>query len=224
MITIIEDEPDISELIRIHLQKNGFEAVPFSEVKGFVEFIKKRIPDLVVLDIMLPDGDGLDLCKKLRSDARYRTIPIIILSARAEESDRVIGLELGADDYMVKPFSPRELLARIRAVLRRREHPEELGESVWIGNILFIDRARRVAQIEGKTIELTASEFKILELLATKPGWVFSRESILKHLWGYEKAVIDRTIDVHIKNLRSKLGEAGAFLKNVRGTGYKLEV
>jgi len=224
LITIVEDEADISELIRIHFQKNGYEAIPFAEIREFNEFLKKRTPDLVVLDIMLPDGDGLELCKRLRADQKYRTIPVIILSAKVEEADRIIGLEFGADDYIVKPFSPRELVARVRAVLRRKEHAQPSSDTVWIGNTLFIDRARRITQVDGNTVELTSSEFKILDLLASKQGWVFSRENILMHLWGYEKAVVDRTIDVHIKNLRAKLGSAGALLKNVRGAGYKIEV
>jgi len=173
---------------------------------------------------MLPDVDGFEICKQLRARPDHASIPIIIIPARSTETDKVLGLGLGADDYMVKPFSPRELVARVKAVLRRtvRQETENEKEKIEIGNILSIDMQKYEVIVEGAKIDLTTTEFRILQLLASKNGWVFSREKILNHLWGSDKMVLDRTVDVHIKHLREKMGKAGALIKNMRGIGYKL--
>jgi two-component system phosphate regulon response regulator PhoB/two-component system alkaline phosphatase synthesis response regulator PhoP len=222
LIAIIDDEPDIRELVSLHLKRAGFEAKTFEKADDFWRFLHLSKPDLIVLDLMLPDADGLDVCKLLRKNDSYSSIPIIMLTAKGEETDRVLGLELGADDYVTKPFSPRELVARVKAVLRREIKPEG-GEIQNIAGIIRIDPGKHEVKLKGEVIDLTSTEFRILHLLASKKGWVFSRDQILDHLWGQEKAVLDRTIDVHIKHLREKLGEAAHLIKNVRGVGYKLE-
>jgi DNA-binding response OmpR family regulator len=222
IIAIVDDEPDITELIALHLRNAGFTPLEFNDPKQFFKSLAKRIPDLVILDLMLPETDGYEICKYLRKEPKYASIPVIMLSAKGEETDKLIGLEIGADDYMVKPFSPRELVARVKVVLRRNiAHEDSTGTD--IGGGIKIDFERFTATANGKPVSLTTTEMKILELLNSKRGFVFSREKILDHLWGDEKIVIDRTIDVHIKNLRDKLGAAGKCIKNIRGIGYKLE-
>ncbi|MCP4626461.1 MAG: response regulator transcription factor [bacterium] len=224
LIAIVEDEPDISELITIHLEKNGYSAKSFLDGKSFFKSFEKNIPDLLILDLMLPDMDGLEICKAIRKRDETCALPIIMLTAKGEETDRVLGLELGADDYVTKPFSPRELVARVKAVLRRHQNadPEAAGR-IEIGKNIVIDLERHTVSAGGETIELTATEFKILTLLSSRKGWVFARDKILDYLWGDEKAVIDRTVDVHIRHLREKLGSEAGVIKNIRGVGYKLE-
>ncbi|HPU30756.1 MAG TPA: response regulator transcription factor [Syntrophorhabdaceae bacterium] len=223
LIAIIEDEPDIIELVSINLKKASFQVEGFESAESFLRTLKKRQPDLIILDLMLPDMDGYEVCKALKSQKRYASIPIIMLTARAEETEKILGLELGADDYVTKPFSPKELVARVKAVLRR--HSPKTDESIQlnIGEKIFIDTEKLEVTVNNKKIDLTPTEFKILNLLASKKGIVFSREAILEHLWGNEKIVIDRTIDVHIKHLREKLGDEARFIKNIRGMGYKIE-
>lgn len=221
-VVIVEDEPDISELISIHLQKNGFRSKCFENGKDFFVYIEKEKPSLLVLDLMLPDMDGIEICKKIRSHAVISDLPIIMLTARSDETDKILGLELGADDYVTKPFSPKELVARVKAVLRRQLAPGT-SKKITVGKDLEIDLEKFEVVLSGQKVDLTITEFKILELLSSKTGWVFPRDKILDHLWGDEKAVIDRTVDVHIRHLREKLGNASGLIKNVRGVGYKLE-
>jgi Response regulators consisting of a CheY-like receiver domain and a winged-helix DNA-binding domain len=171
---------------------------------------------------MLPDADGLEICKFLKKKDDFSAIPIIMVTAKGEETDKILGLELGADDYVTKPFSPKELTARVKAVLRRKTK-EEPTRVIEIGQMLSINPDKFEATVEGGKIELTSTEFRILELLASKKGWVFTRDKILDYLWGDEKLVLDRTVDVHVKNLREKLGKAKTLIKNVRGIGYKVE-
>jgi two-component system phosphate regulon response regulator PhoB/two-component system alkaline phosphatase synthesis response regulator PhoP len=222
LIAILDDEPDIVDLVRLQLESAGFKVQGFTAPAAFLRFLERTVPDLVVLDLMLPDTDGLEITKWLRRQERLAAVPVLILTARADESDKILGLELGADDYITKPFSAKELVARVKALLRRIESgaPER---PIQVGQILAIDPARHAASVEGRPIELTATEFRILELLAGKSGRVFSREQILDALWGHDKIVLDRTVDVHIKNLREKLGPAGRLIKNIRGVGYKVE-
>jgi len=221
LIAVIDDEPDILELVSLHLTKANFKVKGFLNAESFFKFLSSKIPDLIILDLMLPDADGIEICKYLKSNQEFSSIPVIMLTARADETDKVLGLELGADDYVTKPFSPRELVARVKAVLRRKT--QDSGKKIKIGDILLIDLNKFQAFVENKKIDLTPTEFRILKILASKKGWVFTRDQILDHLWGQEKAVLDRTIDVHIKNLREKLGKAAKFIKNVRGIGYKIE-
>jgi two-component system phosphate regulon response regulator PhoB/two-component system alkaline phosphatase synthesis response regulator PhoP len=222
LIAIIDDEPDILELVSINLKKASYRVKEFPDSESFFRSLAAETPDLIILDLMLPDMDGFEVCKFLKGQDKYTSIPIIMLTARAEETEMVLGLELGADDYVTKPFSPRELVARVKAVLRRNI-PKEETRRIKIGDILVLDTEKYEVEVEGKRIELTTTEFKILQILSTKKGWVFSRDKILQHLWGDDKMVIDRTVDVHIKHLREKLGKASIFIKNIRGIGYKLE-
>jgi DNA-binding response OmpR family regulator len=223
LIAIIDDEPDILELVSINLKKASYRVKEFPDSESFFRSLVAQTPDLIILDLMLPDMDGFEVCKFLKGQDKYTSIPIIMLTARAEETEKVLGLELGADDYVTKPFSPRELVARVKAVLRRNIAKEET-KRIKIGDILVLDTERYEVEVEGERIELTTTEFKILHLLSTKKGWVFSREQILTYLWGNDnKMVLDRTVDVHIKHLREKLGKASIFIKNIRGVGYKLE-
>jgi DNA-binding response OmpR family regulator len=224
-IFVVDDEPDILELIAINLEKAGYDVQRFTEAGSMLSAISRHIPDLIILDLMLPDYDGLEVCKTLRNDERYSEIPIFMVTAKTDELDIVLGLELGADDYITKPFSPRELTARVKATLRREKRlRESLQKHIAIGDILIIDPAKYEVLVRGEKISLTSTEFLILKLLAEKPGWVFSREKILDRVWNDEKDVFDRTVDVHVKNLREKLGDAGKLVKNIRGVGYKLEI
>lgn len=221
-IAILDDEPDILELVSLHLARAGFKTKGFLNAESFLKSVEERKPELIILDLMLPDADGFEICKFLRKKEEFSSIPIIMLTARDEETERVLGLELGADDYVTKPFSAKELVARVKAVLRRQEQ-KEISKKIEIGDLLVLDLEKYEVRVKGEKIELTTSEFKILRLLASRKGWVFTREQILDYLWGDEKIVVDRTIDVHIKNLREKLGTASKFIKNIRGIGYKLE-
>ena len=222
LMAIVDDEPDIAEVVSLHLKRTGFTTREFTDGESFLKFMERQTPDLIILDLMLPDFDGLEICKYLKKKEEFSSIPIIMLTAKGEETDKVLGLELGADDYITKPFSPKELVARVKAVLRRPGQKETTG-IVNIGGILIIDEKKYETVVEDEKIQLTPTEFRILQLLASKKGWVFTRNQILDHLWGEDKIVLDRTIDVHVKNLRDKLGKAAKFIKNVRGIGYKLE-
>ncbi|MFW6134920.1 MAG: response regulator [Elusimicrobiota bacterium] len=223
LIYIVDDEQDIVDLISLHLERSNFQVQGFLDAATFYHQLNEKIPDLIILDLMLPDEGGFEVCKYLKKENRYADIPIIILSARSEETDKILGLEFGADDYVTKPFSPGEMVARVKAVLRRKK--VKLTEKrISIDGNMIIELEKYRVFINNKELSLTSTEFKILKLFATKQGWVFNREQILDYLWGDEKAVLDRTIDVHIKNLREKLGEKGHLIKNVRGVGYKLEL
>ncbi|MEA1972624.1 MAG: response regulator transcription factor [Candidatus Cloacimonadota bacterium] len=225
-IFVVDDEIDILELISINIIKAGYDVSTFEDSHSLMKEIEKEIPDLIVLDVMLPEIDGFEVCRILRNSKKYEKIPILMLTARGDVTDKILGLEFGADDYMVKPFSPRELIARIKSILRRT-NPTQLNEIKEIsirkiGQNIILNLEKFEVQKNGEILDLTSTEFKILELLSEKPGNVFSRDKLLNHLWGNEKIVIDRTIDVHIRNLRKKLGETGKLIKNVRGIGYKI--
>jgi DNA-binding response OmpR family regulator len=224
LLFAVDDEADILELIAIHAQKAGFRIKTFGRAEPLLKALTAEIPDLIILDLMLPDLDGLEICRRLKKDERTAAVPVLILTAKGDETDVVLGLELGADDYMVKPFSPKELVARVHAILRRpKAVTAETGGKWRIADILEIDERQHAVRVAGHRIEVTATEFAILKVLVRNPGWVFSREQLLDKIWGEDKASLDRTIDVHIKNLRDKLGEAGHLIKSVRGVGYKLE-
>lgn len=221
-IFFLEDDIEIQKMVKSYLEKNGFSVKVFSNAEEFLFEIKKKKPSLILLDLMLPDADGIEICKNLKSKEDLSKIPIIIVSAKTQEIDKVIGLEVGADDYVGKPFSLRELLARIKAVLRRQEI-KEIPEVIKLKSGLEIDPEKFKVFYKNEEIILSSTEFKILHLLASNKGVVFSREKIIEKLWNYEKDIYERTIDVHIKHLREKLKDAGSFIKNIRGVGYKLE-
>lgn len=222
VVAVVDDEQDIVELVSVHLEKAGFVPKGFNDAKSFFRFLKKQTPDLLILDLMLPDMDGIEICKNLKGDPKFFAVPVIMLTAKGEETDKILGLELGADDYVTKPFSPKELVARVKAVLRRHVK-KEAAKKLTIGGSLVIDFDKYEVSLAGRKLDLTPTEFKILEMLASKKGQVFPREKMLDYLWGTEKIVIDRTIDVHIRNLREKLGKASKYIVNIRGVGYKLE-
>ncbi len=224
-IFAIDDEPDILELLSINIKKAGYDVETFEDSESLMKRLESKIPDLMVLDVMLPEVDGFEICRNIRNSNRYKQIPILMLTARGEVTDKILGLEFGADDYMIKPFSPRELVARIKSILRRTSKPAVNNNKVSIRKIgaeieLNLDKFEITKN--GKMVELTITEFKILEILSANQGNVFSRDKLLNHLWGNEKIVIDRTIDVHIRNLRKKLGDSGKLIKNIRGIGYKI--
>ena len=219
-IAVVDDEPDILKLVTLNLDKAGYQTRGFASAGSFWESLGAQRPELVILDLMLPDQDGFEICRLLRANQAWAEIPVIMLTARTLEYDKIRGLNLGADDYITKPFSPKELLARVQAGLRRSGLAA--SRAITLG-CLSIEPERFTARVADVEIKLTAVEFKILLLLAANPGKVYSREMILDHLWGNEKAVLDRTVDVHIKNLRDKMGQAGSLIKNIRSVGYKLE-
>lgn len=224
LIAVVEDEEDISDLMSLNLRNEGYEVKQFFDGQKFIESLKKYTFNLIILDLMLPGVNGLEICKYLRFEDKSKRIPIIMVTAKDGEADRVIGLELGADDYVVKPFSVRELMARVKAVLRRTDRTDEQTEQNTIEyKDLLIDSSTFKVKIRGEEIELTPTEFRLLTILVNKPGRVYDRDTLLDKLWGMEKIVIDRTIDVHIVKLRKKLGDYGSFIKSIRGIGYKFE-
>lgn len=224
LIAVVDDEKDILNLITHHLKREGYQVKPFQGGKDFLLYINSVPPDLVLLDIMLPGMDGLELCRILKSKPSTESIPIIMITAKSTEADIVVGLELGADDYIVKPFRTRELVARVKSILRRYTMKDSGDGTLRIGP-LSVNPASYEVSVDSRKIDLTTTEFRILETLAEAEGKVFTRDQLLKRktLWGDEKVIFDRTIDVHIKNLREKLGSAGKMIKTVRGIGYKLE-
>jgi two-component system, OmpR family, alkaline phosphatase synthesis response regulator PhoP len=221
-ILVVDDEEDILELVRYNLSKERYRVT--SALSGEIALQKAREehPDLILLDLMLPGLDGLSVCRELKRDPAIGSTPIIMLTAKGEDADIVVGLELGADDYIVKPFSPRVLQARIKAVLRRREHDEADDALIRIHD-LSIYPARHEVLLKGIPIILTTTEFRILHFLARRPGWVFSREKIINAVKGEDYAVTDRSVDVQIVGLRKKLGPAGECIQTVRGVGYKFK-
>lgn len=221
-ILIIEDEKDLAELLAYNLQKEGYRTITALDGLAGLDAAKNSVPDLVVLDLMLPGMAGTDICKTLKKDPKTAPIPIIVLTAKGEEIDRVVGFEIGADDYVVKPFSTRELQLRIKAVLRRSRPEKADGKVIRIGP-LTIDTDGHVVMIDGEEAVLTGIEFKLLLTLAERPGRLQSRELLLKDVWGYTYAGDTRTVDTHITRLRSKLGKAGELISTIRGFGYKME-
>jgi DNA-binding response OmpR family regulator len=217
-IVLIEDDPDLYSLIQYNLEKEGFTLAGSQTGKGALELCRRERPDLIILDIMLPDSDGLEICKAIRAHPELAHIPVIFLTARASETDRIVGLELGANDYIVKPFFVRELIARIKIHFRGQRPVSKLLK--W--GELELDRARCRVRLGGTEISLTATEFRLLEFLMSRPGVVFSREQLLDAVWGHDRAVTDRTVDVYILRLRQKIEapDGPSFIRSVRGFGY----
>lgn len=221
-ILIIEDEHDLAELVAFNLEKEGYRPLVALDGTAGLEAARRNLPDLILLDLMLPGIMGTELCKLLKNHEKTAAIPVIMLTAKGEEIDRVVGFEVGADDYIVKPFSSRELLLRIKAVLRRTI-PDKAGEKLLRIGPITIDTDRHLVNVEDEEIVLTTTEFKLLLNLAERTGRVQSRDLLLKNVWGYNYIGDTRTVDTHITRLRTKLGEAGDLIKTVRGFGYKLE-
>lgn len=222
-ILVVDDEEDILELVRFNLSREGYSVTCAATGEEARDILKTRQVDLLVLDLMLPGMDGLELTRRLKNESRARNLPIIMLSAKGEEADIVTGLELGADDYVTKPFSPRVLIARVRAVLRRQlQPPVDDGEILEIYD-LSIHPGRRTVTVGGVPVDLTYTEFQVLFFLAKRPGWVFTRSQIVDAVRGDDYPVTDRSVDVQIVGLRKKLGESGRYIETVRGVGYRFK-
>ncbi len=222
-ILVIDDEQNIRELIKFNLESEGYEVITAADGQTSLDKADDTV-DLIVLDLMLPEIDGLSVCRKIRNSVKYNKIPIIMLTAKGEEVDRILGLEMGADDYLTKPFSPRELIARIKAILRRVksfnvEMEDANIEEILQGNGLELNIASHVLKKDGKEIDLTPKEFDLLKLLISNPSRVFTREILLEKIWGYEYSGDTRTVDVHVRRLRKKLGDN--YITTIRGVGYK---
>jgi two-component system phosphate regulon response regulator PhoB len=219
-ILIVDDEPDAVELVAVNLKSAGLDVVAAADGEEALRKAREVVPDAIVLDLMLPEVDGLEVCKILRRDGVTASIPIIMLTAKAAEVDRVLGLELGADDYLTKPFSPRELVLRVKRLLRKTVAESEKTERFdW--KELSIDLPRHEVKVKGKQLDLTATEFKLLITLARRRGRVQSREALLRDVWDYENLIDTRTVDTHMRRLREKLGPAARYLDTVRGVGYR---
>jgi len=223
MVLVVDDEKDLVELVKYHLEKEGLKCLEARDGETALQLAKERTPDLMVLDLMLPGVDGLEVCRKLRKDPKTSSIAIIMLTAKAEEVDRIVGLEMGADDYMVKPFSPRELVARVKAVLRRGQG-QDMPSIKRVGT-LEVDEGKHQVTVNGTVVELTVKEFDLLCALMRANGRVLNRDQILETVWGYSNAVDieSRTVDVHIRRLREKLGNEYTRIVTVKGVGYRFE-
>ena len=224
-ILIIEDDRDIIELVRYNLVNEGFQVTAASDGTAGLASLKKSPPDILLLDLMLPRLSGLEICKEIRRDSALNRLPILMLTARGEEADRVVGLEMGADDYVTKPFSPRELVARVKALLRRTDPAGDSQRTIAVGKLLIDPAAYRVAR-EGKPLTLSTLEFRLLYYLAARPNRVFTRDQLLDAVWGTERFVTPRSVDVYVRRLREKIEadpENPAHLKTVRGAGYLFE-
>jgi len=216
----VDDEPEAVELVEFNLKKAGFDVITAADGAQALKKARSAQPHLIVLDLMMPEIDGLEVCKILRRDSATARIPIIMLTAKAAEVDRIVGLELGADDYVTKPFSPRELVLRVNKVLRRGQPDQVEPDTLHFGHLL-IDTPRHLIQWRGKSVELTNTEFKLLALLAKRSGRVQSREQLLRDVWEYSATLDTRTVDTHMRRLREKLGPAAKHLDTVRGVGYR---
>jgi len=223
-ILIVEDEKDIVKMLEYNLKKDGFRTISAQDGEDALEYAVREHPDLIILDLMLPGMDGLEVCKELKKETKTALIPIIMLTAKAQESDKVVGLELGADDYVTKPFSPRELIARIKAVLRRAKEKDKLPEVLRLGD-LVIDLSKIAVSVKDKPVELTAKEFELLKTLIKAKGRVLSRDYLLDTIWGFDHAVEiqTRTVDVHIRTLRKKLKSEAKHIVTVKNYGYRFE-
>jgi DNA-binding response OmpR family regulator len=221
-ILIIEDDKHISKLVKYNLEKTGYDCIAVEDGEKALDVLGKQGSDLIILDIMLPKMDGFEVCRLIKQDPKLKNIPIIMLTAKGEEMDRIVGLELGADDYMVKPFSPRELMLRIKAILKRGKQEESLKDIIKWG-ALIIDVPKHRVMINNKEIELTLMEFKLLVTLIERKGRVQSRDKLLTNVWGIDAEIYTRTVDTHVKRLREKLGKVGDSLETVRGLGYRFK-
>jgi two-component system, OmpR family, phosphate regulon response regulator PhoB len=222
-VLIVEDEPDIRDLLAFHLEREGYQVTRATTGGEALRQVRAAPPDLVILDLLLPEMDGLEVCRRLRADAGTAGLPVIMLTAKGDEVDRVVGLEIGADDYIVKPFSPKELLARVRAVLRRARGPAS-SAPLAVGGIV-LDGATHHATVAGQPLVLTPKEFDLLRALLEARGRVLSREFLLDRVWGYARAgeIESRTVDVHVRRLRAKLGAEGERILTVKNVGYRLD-
>jgi len=219
-ILVVDDEPDAVELIEFNLKAAGYDVTTAADGEGALAKARSVLPNLIVLDLMLPEVDGLEVCKILRRDPKTSGIPIVMLTAKAAEIDRILGLELGADDYVTKPFSPRELVLRVKRLLRTGGGEEGSKDRIHVKDLTIDVPAHRV-EVKGKVVDLTATEFKLLTVLAQRRGRVQSRDQLLQDVWEYDSVIDTRTVDTHMRRLREKLGSAAHYLDTVRGVGYR---
>lgn len=219
-ILVVDDEPEAVELLEFNLKQAGFDVATAADGAEALKKARASLPGLILLDLMLPEVDGLEVCKMLRRDPATAAIPVVMVTAKAAEIDRILGLELGADDYVTKPFSPRELVLRIKNILQRGRPVDGANESLKFGD-LVIDNPRHLVTWKGKPVDLTATEFKLLTVLAQRRGRVQSRDQLLRDVWEYNSLVDTRTVDTHMRRLREKLGPAARYLDTVRGVGYR---
>lgn len=219
-ILMIEDDKDILELVHYNLEREGYHVIPTQSGEEALKMLAKETPELILLDLMLPGMDGLETCRLIKQDDKVKNVPLIMLTAKSEESDVVVGLQLGADDYVTKPFSPKVLLARIKAILRRSVDKPVTEETRAFGD-LHINLPKHKVTYKNHAIELTTIEFNILEFLSRQPGRVFTRDQIMDKAWKEGKYIVDRAVDVHVRGLRKKLGKAADFVETVRGVGYR---
>lgn len=224
LVVVVEDDLSINELIRYNLEREGFSAEGVYNGLDAVRIIEQKQPQLVLLDIMLPGMDGFEVCRRLKNGAKTRMIPVVMITARGSEADVIQGLQIGADDYVVKPFSPKVLVARVRAVLRR----DNAAAKIWTGDVrtvgsFTLDKVKHKASFEGAPVDVTALEFSILEFLSRSPGRVYTREQLLENVWQEGRFIVDRAVDVHVRNLRKKLGEGADYIETVRGVGYRFK-
>ena len=219
-IIVVDDETDVADLISFHLTKAKYDVTIVADGASALPMIRQEMPALVVLDLMLPGISGLEICRMLKSDARTAAIPVIMLTAKAEEMDRISGFEIGADDYVVKPFSPREFVLRVNAVIRRK--PDAVPPERLVVGEITVDRTKHAVLAAGKLVDCTATEFKLLSILIERRGRVQSRDRLLSDVWGYQAAIDTRTVDTHMRRLREKLGKFGIYLETVRGFGYRI--
>lgn len=224
-ILIVEDEKDIVKMLEYNLRKEGFKIISAYDGEDALDSVTRKHPDLIILDLMLPGMDGLEVCKTFKSESKTASVPIIMLTAKSQESDKIVGLELGADDYMTKPFSPGELIARIRAVLRRVKEKDKLPEVLKIGD-LTMDFSKIAVTVKNKSVELTAKEFELLKTLIKARGRVLSRDYLLDNIWGFDHAIEiqTRTVDVHIRTLRKKLKSEAKRIITVKNYGYRFQI
>lgn len=221
-ILVVDDEPDVTDLVAYHLRAKGFTVETLTDPNASISTARSFLPDLVILDVMMPDLNGIQICRMLRADAKLKRVPVIFLTAKAEEGDRIQGLEIGADDYICKPFSTKELLLRVQSILRRISAGEaNAPRQIAVGGIL-LDVDRHEARVHGEKIELTATEFKLLHLLMQRRGRVQSREHLLINVWQYETEIETRTVDTHVRRLREKLGPEADWIETIRGVGYRM--
>ncbi len=220
-ICIVEDEEDIREILEIQLKREGYTTVSADSGEKGLRLIREHQPQLILLDVMLPGMDGFDVCRALRTEKSTREIPIVMVTARGEEADVVTGLEIGADDYITKPFSPRVVVSRIKSVLRRGARSNEDPNGILEYGTIVVDQPRHLVKVDGEPVDLTATEYKLLVFLAKRPGWVFTRQQIVDNVRGEDYAVTERSVDVQIVGLRKKLGDQAEWIETVRGVGYR---
>lgn len=221
-ILVVDDEPDVTDLVAYHLRSKGFTVETLTDPNASISTARSFLPDLVILDVMMPDLNGIQICRMLRADAKLKRVPVIFLTAKAEEGDRIQGLEIGADDYICKPFSNKELLLRVQSILRRVNAGEaDAPRQITVGHIV-LDVDRHEARVNGENIELTATEFKLLHLLMQRRGRVQTREHLLINVWQYETEIETRTVDTHVRRLREKLGSEADWIETIRGVGYRM--